>query len=442
MSIARVWVLVASLLASTTTNALRPRVAEPAVDHDGDVATLPTKHRDGVWLPIDMVGLRLRTTVKLNGVDVPVILDTGAQVTVLSREVATLIGLDAPAVVRRPVKLSDFNGRIVDAWSAEIDAVIVGPVRVRGVRAVVADVPPELVAIGYDVLAHTDLYFAVDEGVVGVFAPGKGPSLPRAKRVQMATLAAPLVPGPLDDSGRTTVPFTIDTGSPRTTIEDVKGDAVALPLDERFAGPLPGAHSTSTSTGAYRVERFKLGRERVDLGRVYALRAAQSVLGNDVTMRHRTVLSSERAQITFAPVPIRPDRRSHGPDGVACANGPCARVAIDTKDDGSPCLRLDIDAAWNGRTLEGLVDVLDADSGSAVGGGLFFFHVRVPAMGVHLCTDVDRALATWQVPASSTTSLLRLHTRSGTGCGGDVCLGFTGLTSSSPSSPPSSPSSR
>ena len=198
---------------------------------------------------------------------------------------------------------------------------------------------------------------------------------------------------------------------------------------------MTGMQSTTTTKGAYRMDRFELGRERLDLGRVHAVRGEVSLLGNDVTMRHRAMLSTERATLDLAALPIRPPTRTPGPDGAACASGPCARVAVDVTPANAPCLRVDIDGVWRGRVIEGLVDVLDDDSASAVGGGLFFFHVRVPDEGVHVCLDVDGALSTWQVPAKSTTSLLRFHTRAETGCGAEACFGFTGLTAAKPTPP-------
>jgi len=428
--------LVAAAQAAQAAGIVRPRVAEPAIGRDGDIATLAAKYPEGTWLPVDLLGLRLRTTIAINGVPTSVILDTGAQATLLSKAVAHRIGLDGPLVVKKPIEIIDANRRAADAVMVEIDAVTIGSVRVRGVRAIVADVPDDLVLLGYDVLAHVDLFFALDEGIVGVFAPGKGPVPSRAKRVAIATLSRPGVPVPLDDSGRTTAAFMIDTGSPTTTLRDVLGDDVGLPLDTRFRRTVSGMHSRTTTKGAYRLERFQLGRERIDLGRVYAIRGELSLLGNDVTMRHRAMLSSERATLDLAGLPIRPPTRTLGPDGAACASGPCARVAVDVTPANAPCLRVDIDSAWRDRVIEGLVDVLDQDSDSAVGGGLFFFHVRVPDDGVHVCLDVDGALSTWKVPAKSTTSLLRFHTRADTGCGAQACFGFTGLTVAPPPPPP------
>lgn len=413
----------------------RPRSGEPAGDARGDVATLPQKYPEATWLPLDLVGLRLRTTLLLNGVPVPVILDTGAATTVVNPDVAHRIGLDAPLVVRHPIQTVDANSDRVDGYLADIDAVVIGAVRVRGVRAAVLPMPGELtVLIGYDVLAHVDLFFAVDEGLIGIFAPGKGPPPPRSQSLRITTVEVPMLFVPFDESGREAENFILDTGSPVTLLDRAKGDAFGLPLDARFQSLVTGVSGKSrTTTGAYRVPSFRIGHERVDIGPVVALRGEVSLLGNDVTLRHRTLLSSDNALLSLSPLPVRPGTRSTGPDGKPCAAGPCVAVAIGEQpaEKGGPCLSIDIDAAWSGQTVAGLVDVLGASGDSAVGGGLFFFEARVPAAGMHVCVDTVSALRTWKVPPTAakqgtTTSLLRFHVPAEPACKQDLCVGFTG----------------
>jgi clan AA aspartic protease (TIGR02281 family) len=410
----------------------RPRGGEPQSDEHGDLATLPLKYPEGTWLPLDLYGLRLRTNVEINGHTTTILIDTGAEGTVLNRTIAHAAGLDGPLAVRYPTKGKDATGAIIDGYLAELDAIVLGPVRVRGVRALVLPTDDESFALlGYDVLAHVDLFFAFDEGLVGIFGPGKGPVPPRAKEVRIGTRTGPLVPVIFDDSGRESTGFMLDTGSPFTTLDDAFGDAVSLPLDARFRRVYTGISGRPLETkGAYAMPAFRLGKERVDIGPVYAVRGHGSLLGNDVTLRHRTLLSSERATLALSPLPLRPAVRSAGPDGKPCAAGPCVKVGITTSP--APCLAVDIDGAWAGRVVEGLVDVVGAGGDSAIGGGFLFFEARVPAAGVHVCVDPQQVLTTFAVTSTSTPSLLRFHTRAQARCTSDVCFGVTGPVPASP----------
>ncbi len=412
----------------------RPRAGEPAMDKDGDTATLPTKYPEGTWLPLEMAGLRLRTTVIINGAPVSLLVDTGAATTVLNTTAAHAAGLDAPLVVHHPQKTKDATGLVIEGYLANIAAVVLGPVRVKDVYAfLIPSTNDEIGLLGYDVLANVDLYFAFDEGLVGVFAPGKGPMPPRAKNVKIATTSAAVIPVPFDESGRNTANFILDTGSPVTTLEDARGDGFGLPVDPRFQTRFTGVGERQVNIkGGYAVQHFTLGKERVDIGPVTALRADISLLGNDVTLRHRTLLSSERATLSLSPLPIRPATRTLGPDGKACTDqlgrgGPCAKVGVDVKDNAT-CLKVDIDGVWAGRVVEGVVDVINKDGDSALGGGFVAFEAKVPKEGIHACVDPDGAFAFWDVVPSTTTSLLRFHTREKGLCPHDLCFLVTGVT--------------
>ncbi len=411
--------------------ARRPHAAEPRMDAGGDVVDLPRRKPGAAWLPIDLSqGLRLRFPVRIQGHELTAIIDTGAYITTISASASHALGLDAASVSHRMVTSFDINHKKIEHYRVHLGTVELGDIHLEGLEA---DVVPRLadcdILLGFEVLFSTDLLFALDEGLLGVFPAGKGTLTARDSVVRISVRDRAFAALPLDDSGRITAVMLIDTGAPHSTLDPVVADPAAVPLDHRFARAIAGFDGTGkASKGAYVLPHFRLGRERVDVGPVLADQAYESILGNDVLMRHRTLLASHHAELRFAPMPIRPAFRTHGPDGAACA-GKCVEAAVEQRG-GVPCLRLRVGKAWGNKHVLALVDVLDDDGASAVSGGFFIYELAVPAAGTSTCGDPDGVLRTFGVKPGAPVSLLRFHVPSAAGrsCGQSGCLSFTGVT--------------
>jgi len=107
-----------------------------ALPHPAAVAAAPQTHEHEIALPANAMG-HYTTNVLLNGQSVPMLIDTGATLVVLSANVADRIGLRPPPDARR-VQTQTANG-IAYATLASLDSVEIGPIFVPGVQAMIAD---------------------------------------------------------------------------------------------------------------------------------------------------------------------------------------------------------------------------------------------------------------------------------------------------------------
>lgn len=112
-----------------------------------------------------------RLTIRLNGVEVPAILDTGARGTIINWAAARAIGIssDSPGVA----KASDIKGATNHAMpsvEAPIDALMIGEAKVKGRKVRVADLPifkvlgftPEQPAVILGIDMFADRRFVID----------------------------------------------------------------------------------------------------------------------------------------------------------------------------------------------------------------------------------------------------------------------------------------
>lgn len=99
-------------------------------------AAQPQTSEHEVAIPANAMG-HYTTDVTLNGQSVPMLIDTGATLVVLSAATADRIGLVVPANAQR-VQTHTANG-LAYATLVSLDSVEIGPIFVPGVQAMIAD---------------------------------------------------------------------------------------------------------------------------------------------------------------------------------------------------------------------------------------------------------------------------------------------------------------
>jgi len=113
-----------------------PAPASPGPMAAAAAATPPRTSEHEIAIPANTMG-HYTTNVMLNGQSVPMLIDTGATLVVLSAAVADRIGLVPPPDAQR-VKTQTANG-VASATLVSLDSVAIGPVYVPGVQAMIAD---------------------------------------------------------------------------------------------------------------------------------------------------------------------------------------------------------------------------------------------------------------------------------------------------------------
>jgi len=114
--------------------------APPRVVSSGPVATAaaatPQISEHEIALPANAMG-HYTANVMLNGQSVPMMIDTGATLVVMSADVADRIGIVPPPNAQR-VQTHTANGTAF-ATLVSLDSVEIGPIYVPGVQALIAD---------------------------------------------------------------------------------------------------------------------------------------------------------------------------------------------------------------------------------------------------------------------------------------------------------------
>jgi aspartyl protease family protein len=99
--------------------------------------------------------LQYQTTAQINGRNVPVLVDTGANVVALNAAQARALGVDYDA--GQPAQVETASGR-VKAWAVTLRSVSVGGIRVENVRASVVDGEfPATILLGMTYLQHVEM---------------------------------------------------------------------------------------------------------------------------------------------------------------------------------------------------------------------------------------------------------------------------------------------
>ena len=99
--------------------------------------------------------MQYRTTAEINGVRLPVIVDTGANVVAMNSAHAERMGIDDEEGIPSQVQTA---GSVVPARSVTLDTVSVGGIRIDSVDATVIDGPhPAVILLGMSYLQHVNL---------------------------------------------------------------------------------------------------------------------------------------------------------------------------------------------------------------------------------------------------------------------------------------------
>jgi aspartyl protease family protein len=99
--------------------------------------------------------MQYRTTAEINGVRLPVIVDTGANIVALNTRDARAVGIKANEGVAASVETA---GAVVAARRVVLDSVDVGGIRIEAVAAtVIAGAQPSVVLLGMSYLQHVEL---------------------------------------------------------------------------------------------------------------------------------------------------------------------------------------------------------------------------------------------------------------------------------------------
>lgn len=99
--------------------------------------------------------LQYRTTAELNGVRMPVIVDTGANIVAMNAAHATSLGIDPEEGIAAQVQTA---GAVLPARRVMLDSVRVGGIRVSAVAATVIDGSlPATVLLGMSFLQHVEM---------------------------------------------------------------------------------------------------------------------------------------------------------------------------------------------------------------------------------------------------------------------------------------------
>ena len=389
---------------------------EPRVSAQGsDLSDLPQLYPDGDWLAIQAPLMSMAVVVKvlINGVATTATLDTGAMGSTLSLPVAQRLGLITGNTPRgRAVRAIDAHGNVIMGEKIQLGEVTVGQHRWRDVEVTVLGEQPDLLLLGAELLQDVDLYLAADEGLVGVFAGGRGPVLDtdrvvRLHRGERQLLVAATAHGQRAEP----VQFSliIDTGAWNTSVPLLIGINGGLPADVSYESTTVAVGGEQTSRGRFVMNPMMLGPDRIPVGTVLAIgstlesQEGLGLLGNDVMMRQHTMLSFARAEMRLKEPTRRPARRTRGPGGAVCSDGdgnsaPCVLVAVvdkpqDSYDDADlpgVCLQIDVDEVYAGKTIEMAITGVTSE---LMEGGAIRAFLTANQDGAHACFHLWRQLA-------------------------------------------------
>jgi gag-polyprotein putative aspartyl protease len=406
-------------------------LAEPRVSAQGsDLSDLPELFPDGDWLAIDapLLDMSVYVAITVGGEKVRAMLDTGATTTTMSRPLAVKLGLIAADAPRGNVRALDAHGSVIYGDRVVVEDLTLGRQRWENVQVTVLGEQEDLFLVGADVLRDVDLYIAGDEGLVGVFAAGRGPrgsddrvvKIEARERQLIAVGDAPGKGGP--------VPFRmiVDTGAWNTSVPLIHGINGGLPADTAFESITVAVGGEQENRGRFVLEPLSLGGERVPIGRVLAIgstlehEGGMGLLGNDVLMRGHTVVSFANSELRFVPPPARPAVRMRGPGGQPCRDDegrekPCLSVRFvesaaeqwDPSDLKGVCLEIHVDKIFANQTLE---LAITGQSGDLFNGGAIRAFVTANDTGAQWCAHVWKQLDHLGVKAGTPASLRWVRT--------------------------------
>ena len=397
----------------------REATRDPPVSEIGsDQSELPARYPNGSWVPMvsALFSLQIEVPTTVNGAPIVATIDTGASSTVISSASLLAAGVKLePAADARTITIVDAHGDTVEAYVHIARSIILGDYEFEHQRVLIVDRDVDLFLIGADMLSKVDLYLAADEGLIGIFDAGRAPVPPGAHPVSVVDRGRQLrvVAQAAGARSWARFPLIVDTGASSTTIplrpalkariktnvtRQEKSAAVGGVRERRGFFALDALHLETSSAPVVVPRVYAPGAH-------FAKGESVGLLGNDVLLRHRTVIQWSQGALYLAPLPPRSAQRHRGPGGRACSDEQgrrvaCIDVAIAPKMKGDDaCLRVRIHPAYAGTTLEMAITVDDGSAPYFAGGALRAFFT-VSDRGVDECVS--------SVPAKSVRSTPRL----------------------------------
>ncbi len=248
-------------------------------------------------LPVTLDGNRLDVTARVNGAETRLVLDTGAEATVLAT--GTIAALQLPRSQRSASRLGGVGGVVVNADAyADLD---VGGIGVRR-RFAVADIPGVGGLLGADVLSGSDVELDLPNRRVRLWrAPGCGAadlpwSGPRLT-VPVEVTGGDLVRVTAMLDGRA-VPALIDSGASRSL---VKTDAADAGVAQDPAIVARGLDGGAIGVRLHRFGTLAVGGDTVDGPRIgvaaFELRPAAMLIGVDWLRTRRVWIAYRTGQL-------------------------------------------------------------------------------------------------------------------------------------------------
>jgi hypothetical protein len=326
------------------------------------------------------------------------------------------------------VRAIDAHGNAIMGEKVRLGDLYLGRHRFTDIEVTVVGEQPELFLIGADVLREVDLFIAGDEGLLGVFGVGRGPRDDRDQVVSLVSGANQLVVEAEAEGTQGSVPFRliVDTGAWNTSVPLIVGINGGLPADTAFEAITLAVGGEQENRGRFVLKPLRLGPERAAVGRVLAIGStrqhggAVGLLGNDVMMRHHTVISFARGQMWFRALAERPAQRMRGPGGQPCVDDagdsrPCLAVRMaeshsekyDATDLPGVCLEIVVDKSFANKTLELAITGPDGD---LFNGGAIRAFVTANDTGAVWCSHVWKQLDHLGVTAQTPLSLRWVRT--------------------------------
>lgn len=212
-------------------------------------------------------------TATIDGAAAPLILDTGAEETVLTAAAAARLGLKGH--YEYPHSLRSVSGGVATG-QARIESLAVGDGAVRGFFILVGSLSLPSVAgvqpaglLGGDFLSHFDVDLDLAEGRLVLYPPGCGPARPPWQGVYS------IVPANLSIDGRLFFPVAlnghrlfafIDTGAQVSTIDAGAAASLGLSMAEIAGDPaarLRGVSAAPVEAHAHRFAWLRIGGDTV-----------------------------------------------------------------------------------------------------------------------------------------------------------------------------------
>ncbi len=263
-------------------------------------------------LPVTLIGLHPLITVKIDGTDVPVVLDSGATFNLLSYDAATKLNLRLHSL--RGVTVSGVGGAGHTLMAFAFADVRLGPVRVADTKFIVtgAQIGSASGFIGEGILRGFDIDYDLTGGVVKLTRASDCDAVALAKwaKSQPYSVAdmdrgagAPTISGSINGV-ETRIEF--DTGA-STSILDIRAAARAG-ITPKSAGAVAGGDvygvgRSNMKTWVVPVASVRIGEEeirntRLRIGDISST-GADMLLGTDFFLSHQVYLSNSQHKVYF-----------------------------------------------------------------------------------------------------------------------------------------------